>query len=120
MALFYATSRDGKTFTTREQMPTEGVAHHPQIAIERDGSVAVTWDEVRGGARHVALARGTKDAAGRVRFAREPLGEAEPAVYPIGAATQDGLVVAWTGLAASGSVIRVERIGAGSGATKSR
>ncbi len=120
LAIFYARSRDGKTFTVREQVPTGGGAHHPQIAIARDGSVAVTWDELRDGARHVALARGTKDAAGRVRFAREPLGEAEPAMYPIGAATQDGLVVAWTGLAANGSVIRVERIGAGSVATKSR
>ena len=114
IALFYATSRDGKTFTAREPLPIEGVAHHPQIAVEGDGSVAVAWEEVRDGARHVALARGVKDAAGVMRFTRQPLGNAEPSVYPMGAATHGGLVVVWTGMAADGSAIRIERIGAGS------
>ena len=119
LAIFFATSRDGRTFTPREPLPTEGVAHHPQIAVEQDGSMAVAWDEMRDGARHVVLAHGRPDAAGRVRFARESLDESEPGVYPVAGATQDGLVVAWTGQAADGSVIRVQRIGAGGAATKS-
>jgi hypothetical protein len=120
LAIFFATSRDGRTFTPREKLPTEGVAHHPQIAIERDGTVAVTWDEMRDGARHVVLALGRTDAAGRAHFAREPLGESEPGVYPVAGAVRDGLVVAWTAQAADGSVIRVQRIDAGGAATKSR
>ena len=31
IALFYAMSTDGKTFTARERIPTEGMPHHPRI-----------------------------------------------------------------------------------------
>ena len=51
MALFYATSSDGRRFTTRQQIPTEGVPRHSQIAVGADGAVTVVWDEqVNGGA----------------------------------------------------------------------
>ena len=33
LALFYAASKDGQHFTKRQQIPTEGVARHPQIAV---------------------------------------------------------------------------------------
>ena len=45
IALFYATSRDGKTFTGRERIPTEGTAPHPRIAVSLDGLITVAWDE---------------------------------------------------------------------------
>ena len=32
IALFYAMSTDGKQFTARERIPTEGMPHHPRIA----------------------------------------------------------------------------------------
>ena len=118
IALFYAASGDGKTFTAREPLPTAGVAHHPQIAVEPDGSIAATWEETRDGARHVTLARGVKDATGRVRFTREPIGQTEPGVYPVVGTTRDQLIVAWTGQAAGGPVIRVQGLGATGAATK--
>jgi hypothetical protein len=109
LAIFYATSRDGSSFTPREQLPTGGVAHHPQIAIERNGSIAVTWDEVRDGARHIVVARGRGDATGRVRFTREPL-DADQGVYPVAVTTPDGFVVAWTAMSDESSTIRVQRV----------
>ena len=38
-------------------IPTEGMPHHPQIAIARDGSLALAWDELAGGTRRAAFAR---------------------------------------------------------------
>ena len=35
IALFYAMSTDGKQFTARERIPTEGMPHHPRIAVRR-------------------------------------------------------------------------------------
>ena len=49
-ALFHAMSRDGRTFSTRERIPTVDVPRHPQLAIGRDGAVVVVWDEA--GKRH--------------------------------------------------------------------
>jgi hypothetical protein len=66
LALFYATSRDGVSFSPRTALPTEGAAHHPQIAAARDGSLALAWDEVEGGGRHAVVARATT-ADGRIR-----------------------------------------------------
>src|SRR5262245_26850313 len=45
IALFYASSIDGKTFTARERIPTEGMPHHPTLAIGGDGSLVAAWDE---------------------------------------------------------------------------
>src|SRR5438128_785509 len=72
MALFYAMSRDGKSFTARVGLPTHGVAHHQQIRVARDGSLLAAWDELKDGTRHVGLARGAVAADGRVQFNREP------------------------------------------------
>jgi hypothetical protein len=109
LAIFYATSRDGSSFTPRAPLPTSGVAHHPQIAIERDGSIAVTWDEVRDGARHVAVARGRADAAGHVSFTRVPL-EEDQGVYPVVATTADAIAVALTVTTGESSTIQVQRM----------
>lgn len=109
LAIFYATSHDGSTFTPREQLPTNGVAHHPQIATERNGSIVAAWDEVRDGARHIVVARGRADAAGRVRFTREPL-DADQGLYPVVATAPDGVVVAWTAMSGESSTIRVKRM----------
>jgi hypothetical protein len=107
MALFYAMSADGRRFTPRQRIPTDGMPHHPQMASAPDGALAIAWDEGVNGTRRAVAARAAMDAAGRPRFARVVL--AERAVYPVVAATSDGTVVAWTSAAAGGSVIRVER-----------
>jgi hypothetical protein len=110
IALFYASSTDGRTFTARERIPTEGMPHHPQIAISPDGSLALAWDELAGGARRAAFARATLNATGRRSFARTIVSGAEPAVYPVVAPTADAAILAWTSGRAPASVIRVERL----------
>ena len=46
-ALFYASTRDGRTFTPRTRIPTLGSARptHPQIVVDRRGRIVVAWDE---------------------------------------------------------------------------
>jgi hypothetical protein len=110
IALFYAMSVDGRTFTPRRRIPTEGMPHHPQIAIGGDGALTVAWDEGANGKRRAAIAQTSVDAAAAGRFARTVLADA--AVYPVITGTADGMVAAWTSASGSASVIRVERIAA--------
>lgn len=115
LRLFYAFSRDGKNFSPRQAIPTEGFARHPQmIVLPPAGSappggeqrLALAWDETVGSVRKVVVARGSVSAAGKPDLRREALAGAESGVYPVLAATPDGLLVAWT----SGSVIRLTRL----------
>jgi hypothetical protein len=108
IALFYATSTDGRGFTPRERIPAEGMAHHPQIAIGPDGSPTVAWDEGANGACRAIIARAAAD--GQPRFAREVIGGLEAGVYPVVAPVRDGIVVAWTSGVGARSVVRVERV----------
>lgn len=94
-ALFHAMTRDGKVFTPRVRIPTQGMANHPQLAIDTKGSLLVTWDESGSGTRTLAHAVGLLNG-GQVRFTR---GVAEKTVgtYPVLAATAPGLWLrAWT------------------------
>jgi hypothetical protein len=108
IALFYATSADGKRFTPRQRIPTEGMPHHPQIAIGADGALAIAWDEGANGKRRAALVRTTVDAVTGGALARTVVGDA--AVYPVIAASGGATIVAWTSGASSASVIRVARV----------
>jgi hypothetical protein len=108
IALFYAMSTDGKQFTTRERIPTDGMPHHPRIAVGADGSLTAAWDELAGGSRRIAIARGTPDDTGRPRFRREPLMGAGTGVYPAIAVAGDAVVAAWTGVASTS--IHVQRL----------
>ena len=108
LALFYATSRDGRTFTPRQTLPTQGVPHHPQIAVRQDGSVIVGWDESGSGTRQVAFAEVVPDGAGRARLTRRTGTNA--GAYPVMAVTPDGIVAAWTAGATGETSIRVERL----------
>jgi hypothetical protein len=116
IALFYAASADGKRFTPRRRIPTEGMPHHPQIASVADGSLTIAWDEGVNGRRRVAMVQTTVDAAPGAVPARTVVSES--AVYPVVAATREGTLLAWTSGPGPASVIRVERVtrsvGAGS------
>jgi hypothetical protein len=112
-ALFYATARDGRTFSSRIRVPTMGSPKpsHPQIAIDPASAVMVAWDEVIDGTR-TAFARAVSGAGGNpVAFGDvirlEPTGSS---MYPVVAAAADGRVVAWTAGAPGASVIRVRRL----------
>lgn len=108
-ALFYATSRDGRRFTPRQQIPTVGFPRHPPIALGPRGPV-VAWDEQGSGPRRVAVGRGTSDGKGGVRFVRQAITDPQSATYPVLAATSDGVVAAWTSGSAGQTVLRTERL----------
>jgi hypothetical protein len=109
LAIFYAMSQDGRRFTPRQEIPTEGVPRHVQIAVTPGGEVSLAWDEGEEGARRVASARGTPDPSGQVRFQREVVDASGTSTYPVIAATPNGLLTAWTSGAQTESVIRVRR-----------
>ena len=108
IALFYAMSVDGRQFTPRKRIPTEGMPHHPQIAIAPDGSLTIVWDEGANGKRRVAMARTTADAAVGSPLVRTAIEEA--AVYPVVAGVTGGTIVAWTSGASPASTIQVRRL----------
>ena len=110
LGLFYATSRDGRTFTSRQRIPTEGVPRHPQITLGSRGDVVVTWDEQTKGGRRVALARGATHNGGTVQFLRQTIGNGERGVYPVAATAPDGIILAWTSGQGTQTVIRTERL----------
>jgi len=100
LALFHAATRDGRTFSKRERVATEGTPRHPQLVSTSRG-VAAAWDEeVDGGARRVVFMSGLTDG-------REVL-SAVRAQTPTLAATDDGVVIAWTE-GTDASAIRVAR-----------
>jgi hypothetical protein len=112
IALFYAMSADGKQFTARERIPTEGTPHHPRIAIGADAALTIAWDELANGARQVAIGRGSIDAGGRLRIRREPLADSGSGVYPAIAAAADSVVAVWASNSSTSSSIKVRRVAA--------
>jgi hypothetical protein len=115
IGLFYATSDDGRTFTPRERIPTEGVAHHPQIAIAGDGLPVIAWDESDHGARHAVVSH--RNSRPSARFSRQVLSGSEAAVYPVIAQTHDATVAAWTSGKGALSTIAIARLPAGASAS---
>lgn len=107
LALYYAMSQDGRQFTPRQQIPTDGVPRHVQIALSPGGGLVLAWDEGADGSRRLAMAEGTPDASGGVQFERRVLGESAGATYPVLAATRAGVVTAWTSGSPEASVIRI-------------
>ena len=106
LALFYAASTDGRTFTPRQRIPTEGVPHHPQIAVDGRGAATIAWDETGRGPRQVVVARLGGGAAARITR----LGVTGAGAYPILVATDDAVVAAWTAGSGAASAVHVERI----------
>jgi hypothetical protein len=110
-ALFYAASRDGRSFSPRARVPTTGMTNpsHPQLALTPDGGSAIVWDEVVDGARRVSMSRVSREG---VFGPSQALSGSEPAVYPatVRLATGDFLV-AWTSRTSPDqSVISVKRV----------
>ncbi len=108
MALFYAMSRDGKSFAPRVRIPTDGPAGHVQIVTDDKGSLLLAWEEMANGGRTVKLARGTPDVAGKVDF--RLLGTPIVGKYPSIALTPAGAIVAYTQPQGGSNVIVVSRI----------
>ena len=108
-ALFHAMSTDGRSFSLRTRIPTEGQPNHPQLAVAPDGALVAVWDESGGGLRRIARGRGAVDAAGRVSFTRTALGS-DSGTYPKLVATPNGWLTAWTSGQSGASVIRLARL----------
>ena len=102
-------STDGRQFTPRERISTEGLPRHPQIAIDARGSIVASWDEQANGMRRVVIGRSAADAKGATRFTREIV-DVGAAVYPVVAPVTDGVAVAWTAGSPDASVIRFRRL----------
>ena len=94
-ALFYATSRDGKTFSARSRLPVASAVTpgHPQLTLLSDGGAAIVWDEVVSGLRRVAVTRVSR--AGAVQPAQILSGD-ESASNPVIASVDANVVAAWT------------------------
>ena len=102
--ILYATSEDGRSFSTPVRIPTLGGAKpsHPQIAIDKSGRVFVAWDESAGGIRRAAITQ--------VGTARAPVILGDATSYPVMAGTEAGLVAAWTSGTPDKSTIAVRVI----------
>jgi hypothetical protein len=110
IALFYSTSADGRTFGKRQRIPTEGLPHHPRIAVGADGSITAVWDELANGTRRVAIGRAAPVTNGVPSFRRELLTSSGPAVYPVVAVGPAGVIAAWTSGASTASIIQIVHI----------
>jgi hypothetical protein len=111
--IFYAASRDGRSFTPRIRIPTLGSPKpsHPQIAVDASGRIVIAWDELVGGTRVAALREVRPANDGTIAFGPiVELTDAGRAIYPVVAAASTGLVAAWTSGPADTSVIAVRRV----------
>ncbi len=112
-ALFYASSRDGRAFTTRMRIPNLGSLRpsHPQIAVDASGRITVAWDELVNGERVAALRQLKPQSDGTIAFGPiVRLAESGRATYPVMATASTGLVSAWTSGAPEAAVISVRQI----------
>ena len=115
-ALFYATSRDGKTFSPRARVPAAVAAtpSHAQLTLTPDGGAAIVWDETINGQRRISFTRVSR--TGVFRPPQILSGGDESASYPVIARAAAGsLIVGWTSRAAMGkssdpSVIKLKRL----------
>jgi len=115
IGIFYTSSSDGRTFSARERVPTEGTPHHPVVTVS--GSLLVmAWDELKDGVRRIVVAQRALAATGS--FARQVVSDETPGIYPVVVSAGDGVVVAWTSRSGSAnSAIRVTRLPAGGSAS---
>jgi len=113
IALFYATSSDGRTFSARQRITTIGLAHHPRIVAGAGGALTVAWDERANGVTSIVVAHAT--AGPHPTFNRAPLTSQAASIYPALAVSSDGVVGAWTSGSGASASIHVARVGQAGG-----
>jgi hypothetical protein len=111
-ALFYATSRDAKTFSPRARVPIAAGGSnpsHPQLALTPDGGSVILWDDVSDGAHRVSMSRVSREGA---VGPPQVLSGSEAASYPVTVRSATGdLLVAWTSRSASDrSMVSLRRV----------
>jgi hypothetical protein len=110
MRFFHASTRDGVTFTARQQVPTLGSPKpsHPQMALDECGALVLTWDEAQGSTRRAAMRRLTPLASGDVKLGEpQVISGATPASYPVVAPSGGAVVAAWTDSSKDGAQSRI-------------
>jgi hypothetical protein len=110
LALFHAATTNGRQFSARQRLPTEGTPRHPQAAAKADGSLVIVWDEELTGGRRRVVAMSATAYASTLRFTPMPMATAGRNEYPVVAVAKDATVVAWVNGDAGQSDIRVERL----------
>ena len=106
-AVFYATSRDGRTFSPRARVPTSGITPgHPQLVVTPGGGAAIVWDETVEKAHRISLSLVSSRG---VPGPSQVLSGSEYASHPVIARSMSSLIVAWTNR--DESLIRFHRIG---------
>jgi hypothetical protein len=110
LALFYAMSRDGRTFTPRVRIPSAGAAYHPQLTLSSSGTLVVAWEQAGGGPRRIRLAEASPVTGGTVAFRAVALPGPDAGTYPTLASTPDGIVAVWTSRPGPSSSLAVARV----------
>jgi hypothetical protein len=108
LGMFYATSQDGVHFTPRQSLPTEGFPRHVQMIVTAHNEIVAVWDEQAPGTRRIAMARGSLNGGGIAHFMRESVDDRDPATYPVIAAVDRGIVVAWTSGPSGQTILRTQ------------
>ena len=103
LTLFYARSVDGKRFSERVHLPTDGPAAHVQIIMMPDGKPMVAWDEVVNGTRRLARARMKGNEFVRVNTPSTTSDEG----WPVMAAVGNGILTAWVSGTGVGNSIQL-------------
>jgi hypothetical protein len=110
LGLFYAMSEDGRRFTERQKIPTQGVPRHVQVTVTPASQILVAWDEQSPGTRRIAIARGTIDRNGVAQFTTAPIADDVAGNYPIVASADASVIVGWTSGETGKTVIRTKRL----------
>jgi hypothetical protein len=111
LALFYATSKDSKTFAKRAELPVHGPAAHGQVVIDGAGNPVVAWDETINGVRHIALARVKSSATGAATFTSLASPDAaDDRGWPVLTTAGKQTLVAWVAGSGVGNAIKVAPI----------
>ncbi len=96
LSLFYAMSKDGKSFTPRVKIPTRGPAGHVQVSIGADGAPVIAWDEIVDATRRLSFATVRVDASGRASVVNIPSVDASAGQwYPALASSTRGAYATW-------------------------
>jgi hypothetical protein len=110
LALFYAATSDGRRFSGRQRIQTEGIPRHAWLASGEDGELLAAWDESLNGTRRVVFAEATPSGLRAPEWTRVSVDSSASDEYPVAAAVDGGFVAAWTSGPSAHSTIRVQRI----------
>jgi hypothetical protein len=116
IGLFHASTRDGVTFSSRQQIDTLGTPKpsHPQLIVDSCGALTLTWDEAQGATRRAVMRQLMPLPSGEVRPGDlHVISGSHPATYPVVAAVPSGVLTAWTEVAGRDSdhtTVAVRRI----------